>query len=105
MPNKMNKEFETELAFIIEARKAAYKPTLLLLVLIAAGFVVEYYFASIGALFGIAAFVIFYKRLSAAAHLPCPKCSEPFGSATKLPLGVGSESCQNCGLNLYENKA
>lgn len=100
----MNKEFESELALIIEARKEAYKPTSLLLALIVVGFVVEYYFANIGALFGIAAFIIFYQRLSAAAHLPCPKCGEQFGSATKFPLGVGSEECQNCGLNLNEDK-
>ena len=96
----MDKEFKSELKEIIEARKAVYRPSFLLLAVIIAGVIVEYFLPSIGAIFGVIAFVIFYKRFSAAARLPCPRCHQPFGTATKVPLGLGGEQCQNCGLNL-----
>ena len=104
IPLIMNDEINTKIEQIIEARKVAYKPTPLLLLVIAIGFITEYFLPNVGALFGILAFVIFYRRLAATAHIPCPKCGEPFGAATKLPLGVGSEQCQNCGLSLNEHQ-
>ena len=41
------------------------------------------------------------------AHVPCPRCEKPFGSAWILPLAVGTNECSNCKLSLnllYEHK-
>ena len=46
---------------------------------------------------------VYYSRLKRAAHHPCPKCAQPFGTSSRIVLGVGADSCQNCGLSLWGN--
>lgn len=97
-------EYTSKLAAIAKARKSVYKPTPLILVVIVSGLVANHFVSGAGAIFGIAAFIIFYQRLLAVAHIPCPKCGQPFGAASSVPLGVGTNQCQNCGLSLYIEK-
>ena len=93
-----------ELDKIITLRKSVFALDMRIILLIIFGFGAQYFSLILAQLFGIIAFVIFYKKLMKAAHTPCPNCTEPFGTASKWPLGVGANECQNCKLSLYENK-
>lgn len=100
----MDTDYTSKLDEIIKARGGVYKPTPLLMAFIAVGLVANYFVVGAGVFFGVAAFVVFYQRLIAVAHMPCPKCGQPFGRSSSIPIGVGSNHCQNCGLSLYEKK-
>ncbi len=95
-----NSEYEEKLNLIRKFREDAYKLDTVILLILVLGIISQYLISFLAPLFGVLAFLVFYKRLEKAAHYPCPKCCEPFGTNTKIVLGVGSASCQNCGLNL-----
>ena len=97
---------EEGLQRIRDARKQTFsldRKTLLLLVA-CVGF--GLFFKPIGIGIGIFLMYQLLQKIKDTAHIPCPKCGEPFGSKSTFPLGVGGAVCQNCGLHLYipENK-
>lgn len=98
----MDTNYTSKLDEIVTARKSAFKPTPLLVAIIAIGIAANYFVSGAAAIFGVAAFLVFYQRLVAVAHMPCPKCGKPFGTTSNISLGVGTDNCQNCGLSLYE---
>ena len=100
----MISEYKSKLTLIKEARKSAYRLTPLFFILIGGGLVAEYFLPNAGAIFGIAAFIVVYQRWTAVAHLPCPRCGEPFGTASKFPLGLGVDHCQSCKLPLNDQQ-
>jgi energy-coupling factor transporter transmembrane protein EcfT len=100
----MDTKYTSKLSAIVKARKTIYKLSPLLLVLLGGGLVSNHFVPGAGAFFGVAAFFVFYKRLVVVAHMPCPKCGQPFGTASPIPLGVGTNHCENCGLSLYEDQ-
>lgn len=88
---------------IIEARKTAYQLTPPIILCLLLG-VLALGTLPLGApVFGILAFGIFYIRLVSIARMPCPHCHHPFGSSSLFVLGVGTNSCQNCGVNLNDH--
>lgn len=93
-------EFEREINNIMELRKEAFRPTLAILILLVLGFLSQILFVSIGLIFGLLAFMLFYKSIVRAARAPCPRCGESFGTKSNIVLGVGGDSCQSCGLNI-----
>lgn len=42
-----------------------------------------------------------YRRLKTAAHYPCPRCGEPFGTASSIVIFWGAEVCQSCSLSIH----
>ena len=96
----MRNEYESDLLEIQRMQKSAYRPNLLMMVLILCGAISQSIVAGLGIVFGVAAFLLFYKRIVNIAHARCPRCTEPFGTSAKYPLGVGLSKCQNCGLSL-----
>ena len=101
----MDNEIGKQLSLIINARKQAYSHTPLLIILMICGGVAEHIMSGMGAPFGIIAFIIFYRRLVSIAHIPCPKCGEPFGtSSSQIVVGPGTDQCQNCGLELSQKR-
>lgn len=95
--------YKSELVEIGRLRKEAYSPDLPIIITIALGAANTYLFPILTPMFGIFAFHLFYRKLIKAAHTPCPRCKQPFGTASNWPLGVGVNQCQNCELELYEN--
>ena len=93
-------DYDKELEVIRYLRSDVYKFDIYLLILIALGVLSQVLIPVIVPIFGSLAFFLFYKKLRAAAHYPCPKCMEPFGSKSWFVWGVGTSSCQNCGLCL-----
>lgn len=89
-----------QLRKIIEERRAVYRLSLPLILCILAGLILSTYLAFAGPIFGLLVAAIFYSRLVTVARIPCPKCGEAFGTNSRLVLGVGAGSCQNCGLVL-----
>ena len=87
---------------IIELRKNAYKLDAPLIVLLIAGLASSYFSQVVAGAFGIACFAYFYSKVRRAAHAPCPRCGEPYGSSWKYPIGVGSDYCQSCQLPLHQ---
>ncbi len=95
--------FETELQKIIEKRKAVYRLDWPIVTLLLLAGISQTYLPFFTPLMAFTAFVLFYRKLSEAAHMPCPQCLRPFGTKSKYVLSVGSDQCQNCKLNLYGN--
>lgn len=95
--------FESELNIIVEKRKAVYRFDWPIVVLLLLAGISQTYMPFFTPLLALTAFVLFYRKLVEAAHIPCPKCFEPFGTKSKVVFGVGSEQCQNCGLSLHGN--
>ena len=93
-------EYEGGLVLIKGKRREIYSLSLPIAVSIFAGIGAQFIFAPLSPVFGALAFALFYKRLVDTAHLPCPKCNEPFGSKSNFVLDPGMDSCQNCGLGL-----
>lgn len=91
---------EQQLSELSRMRKTAFRPTAPILLLILVGAAAQMTVPGSGAFFGGLAFILFYRRLAAVAHAPCPRCREPFGTKSKYPVGVGPAKCQNCGLSL-----
>ena len=87
---------------IIKLRKSVFVLDMSILMVLALGVASQFLVPLITPVFGIIAFFIFYKKLIKAAHVPCPKCEEPFGTSSKWPLGIGGNKCQNCGLEIHE---
>ncbi len=93
-------EYENELALIQKMRKDAYTLSPLMMLCIVVATISQVLFPVLTPVFTIILFAMFYNRINVAAHAPCPRCHEPYGSKSKLVFGVGGNSCQNCGLEL-----
>lgn len=92
--------FQQELAVIKNLRRAVYRhQTYLIDALVLAAFSL-YLSPLLGAAIASLALWRFYQKLVKAASAPCPNCGKPFGSCHRLPLTVGKDCCQNCGLSL-----
>jgi len=92
--------YEDELHIIKQLRSGVYKLDVPILLMIALGAISQVVFPFIAPLFGLLAFLIFYRKLLYVARYPCPKCHASFGCSSKIVLGFGGNTCQNCGLNL-----
>ena len=95
--------YKAELTEIVRLRKEAYSPDLPIIIAIALGAGNTYVFPVLTPAFGIIAGFLFYKKIIKAAHAPCPRCKQPYGTSSKWPIGVGANQYQNCDLELYEN--
>ena len=97
--------YQKELEIIIEARRTDYSLSLPIIVCLTLALISNFVFPFLAPIFGILAFVFFYKRRISIARLPCPRCHEPFGTKSVIVLGVGSSECENCKLSLYGEKS
>ncbi|TQV71094.1 hypothetical protein FLL45_22465 [Aliikangiella marina] len=97
-------KFAKERNEIIEKRKAVYRLDMPIVVLILLAGFSQTYVPFMTPILVVTAFIIFYRKLHSAAHSPCPKCLQPFGSKSKYVISVGKDNCQNCGLSLYESE-
>jgi hypothetical protein len=79
-----NSEHEKELEIIRRLIKNVYKLDMPILITLGLGVLSQFFIPVITPIFGVLAFFIFYKKLQNAAHYPCPRCLEPFGSSTKI---------------------
>jgi hypothetical protein len=85
---------------IINLRKSVYRIDGIIISGLVLVIIFSYVFRPLSIVISIALFIVFYNRLRKAAHVPCPKCGEPFGASGSYPLGVGNNYCQNCGVEL-----
>jgi len=92
---------EEQLIKIRQARRDVFFPKGKTLYLLISCFVFGLIYKPIGIVLGIIFMYSLFERIKYTAHLPCPKCGEPFGTKNSFPLGVGGMVCQNCGLSLY----
>ena len=91
-------EYESELQKIRDARNSMHKPLApIFIVVIVLAFLVPI----VGQLAFLAMGLFFYLRLVGVARLLCPKCNEPFGTSSRIVLGMGTDKCENCGLSLH----
>jgi len=95
-----NSEYNVELEVIKKLRADVFKLDFPILVMIGLGVSSQFILPFISPVFGVLAFLIFYKKLFKVARYPCPRCSEPFGSSASLVLGIGGNSCQSCSLEI-----
>jgi len=95
--------YEHQLKEIVAIRQEAYALDMNIIASVVLGLICSSIVPLLAPLFGFIAFVMFYRKLIKAAHVPCPSCGEPFGTSSKWPLGVGLEHCQNCNLGLYDD--
>jgi len=95
-------EYKEGIQNIIYLRKKAYSFSLPIVIILLLAILVNSFLPALSPLLGTMAFLLFYKNILKAAHEPCPKCNEPFGTKSKFVLGVGTEKCQNCSLSIYE---
>ncbi len=95
-------KYSDELNQILDMRRTAYHPTLPIILLLLLGLGVQLVIPILAPLFGIAAFALFYKNLVKVARAPCPRCKEPFGTNSKVVLGLGTNECQNCKLPIFD---
>lgn len=96
-------EYKSELQKIQEIRKRVFRidgPTILVIV---AAVIVQPFIPFAPPILGVMLFLHFYKKMEYAAHYPCPKCGEPFGTKSKIVLGPGTDRCQHCGLRLDDD--
>lgn len=100
----MTIEYESTLKEIRLKRKEVYQLDFPILLCLALGLVSSLVLPTFAPFFGLAAFVVFYRKLVKVARMPCPRCNEPFGTNSNIVLGFGISGCQKCGLALYENK-
>jgi len=45
-------------------------------------------------------FVIFWLSHVKTARISCPRCNNSFGTSAFIPLGLGTEACESCGLSM-----
>ena len=102
MDKPRSRDFENELKVIQQLRKNVYQLDTPILIMLFLGLVSTWIIPSAAIVFGVLAFIFFYKKLRYTAHYPCPRCGSPFGTEAKIVLGVGSDSCQNCNLKINE---
>ena len=95
--------YEHDLTEIAKLRREAYSLDLPIIIVCGLGIASAYITPMLAPVFGIGVGWIFYKKLMRAAHAPCPKCKQPYGTSSKWPIGVGVNHCQNCKLELYKN--
>jgi hypothetical protein len=96
--------FKNELNEILEARKSDSTLSMPILLSIVLGVVAEFTIPILAPVFGILAFVFFYKRRIAIARLPCPRCKNPFGTKSHIVLTVGNSECETCKLSIHAEK-
>jgi DNA-directed RNA polymerase subunit RPC12/RpoP len=93
-------EYKSELQKIQEIRKKVFRIDGLSIVVIVLAIVVQSFVPFAAPILGVMLFLHFYKKMEYAAHYPCPRCGEPFGTNSKIVLGLGADKCQHCGLRL-----
>jgi len=98
-------EYEKELDAIRLSRTTAYRLSLPIVVCLALGIASSIMLPFAAPIFGVAAFAIFYQNLVNVARMPCPKCNAPFGTDSTIVFGFGTNSCQRCGLSLFEDRS
>jgi hypothetical protein len=98
-------EYRNELNKIIELRRKALYPNLWIIICTIIAAISNYFHFVLTPILVLIVFYLFYKNIVKAAHAPCPRCGEPFGTKNKLPLGVGGDRCQNCKLELYQRES
>lgn len=94
-------EYEFELQKIKDARNRAYKLNVPILVVLLVGILLSFAIPFLAPVTGIVAFILFYSNIVKVARMPCPKCNSPFGTNSRIVLGVGVDKCQSCGLPLW----
>jgi membrane protein YdbS with pleckstrin-like domain len=95
-------EYEIELKKIMRMRRDVFQLDVLavLIIAIAIAVVLQLFIPFVAPVMGVVLFVRFYLKLERVAHYPCLRCKEPFGSSSKVVLGLGKGVCQSCGLKL-----
>jgi len=93
-------KYEEELKTIRRLRKDVYKLNMPIILMLILGIITSYLIPIVAPLFGILAFLFFYKKLLYVANYPCPKCGSPFYTQTKIILGVDAQACQKCGIEI-----
>ena len=84
------------------ARHHVYIPDGRFGLLLAATIITGIISTTAGVVFAVLVAMELLARIRRAAHLLCPRCGEPFGSKRRFPIGLGKNTCQNCGLGLEE---
>lgn len=91
-------EYKSELQEIQELRKRVFRIDGLAIVVIVIAIILQPLIPFAAPILGLMLFLRFYKKMAYAAHYPCPRCGEPFGTNSKIVLGLGMDKCQHCGL-------
>jgi len=86
---------------ILSMRRAVYKIDGVSAAFIVAAIALSFVSRTLAIIVALVLGGIHYGRLRAAAHYPCPRCSEAFGTAAAWPIGFGGGVCQSCGLGLW----
>ena len=81
-------------------RSKVYNLDLQIVILLLLGVAVQIFIPFLGILFGLLAFIIFYKKMLSVVQTPCPSCKKPFGTDSNFVLSIGPNQCQNCGLKI-----
>jgi hypothetical protein len=93
-------EYEEELKKIQHLRSAVFRLDVVAIVILVLAVALQLVIPFAAPVLGVVLFFYFYKKLAYVAHYPCPRCGSPFGTKSNIVLGVGGDSCQNCGLSI-----
>ena len=80
--------YEKELKILRELKSKVLDIDLLILFLFCVFIIGYFIIPDISVFFGLAIWVVIYRRVLKIAHFPCPKCNQPFGNKSKLVLSV-----------------
>jgi hypothetical protein len=87
---------------ILQARRTEYALSLPIVSCLILALLANMFLSFLTPIFGVLAFVLFYRRRLAIARIPCPRCKEPFGTRSWLLLSSGSNKCTNCQLSIFD---
>ena len=93
-------EFEEELKKIQQLRREVFRLDAVAIMILILAVALQLVIPFAAPVLGVVLFLYFYKKLAYVAHYPCPRCESPFGTKSNIVLGVGGDSCQNCGLSI-----
>ena len=95
-------QLKPEFKNLATLRKDIYRLDFPIFASLIGGVVSNEFFPLLAPIFGVLAFILFYKKMYRAAKQPCPHCNKPFGTQSKYVLGAGKTSCSNCEISMYE---
>lgn len=94
-------DYIKDLQAILKARKGVYNLNCPMVICLVLGLICSVFLPGLANFLGIAAGIVFYRRVLGIARLPSPRCGKSFGTKSNFVLGVGPEYCMHCGLGLY----
>ena len=97
--NDIDEKYSEGLDSIVRARKVHMRNGFYVLVASIVGGIATPVFPPAIILCAVAFCIYWYSHWK-TARISCPRCGEAFGTKFIIPLGLGTNKCESCGLSL-----